>query len=58
MSINAEQKITETFKTPEPVASPENGAQPLLKIDDLHIWYELKRFGFGHAGYVLSLIHI
>lgn len=55
MSINAEQKITETLETPEPLVPPENGAQPLLKIDDLHIWYELKRFGFGHAGYVRAV---
>ncbi len=29
--------------------------QPLLHIQDLHIWYELKRFGFGHAGYVRAV---
>lgn len=29
--------------------------KPLLKIDDLHVWYELKRFGFGHAGYVRAV---
>jgi len=28
---------------------------PLLRIDDLHVWYELKRFGFGHAGYVRAV---
>ena len=27
----------------------------MLKIDDLHVWYELKRFGFGHAGYVRAV---
>lgn len=33
-----------------------NGSgQPLLKVDDLHVWYELKRFGFGHAGYVRAV---
>ncbi|MFO7679379.1 MAG: ABC transporter ATP-binding protein [Chloroflexota bacterium] len=32
----------------------ENG-QPLLQIQDLHVWYELKRFGFGHAGYVRAV---
>jgi hypothetical protein len=20
-------------------------------VKDLHVWYELRRFGFGHAGY-------
>jgi peptide/nickel transport system ATP-binding protein len=41
----------------------ENGAKsvsaaegpPILQIDDLHVWYELKRFGFGHAGYVRAV---
>ena len=29
--------------------------QALLQIKDLHVWYELKRFGFGHAGYVRAV---
>jgi len=29
--------------------------QALLQIQDLHVWYELKRFGFGHAGYVRAV---
>jgi peptide/nickel transport system ATP-binding protein len=41
----------------------ENGAKsvstsedaPILQIDNLHVWYELKRFGFGHAGYVRAV---
>lgn len=37
----------------EPTATPKG--QPLLIIDDLHVWYELKRFGFGHAGYVRAV---
>ena len=32
-----------------------NEPEPLLSIDDLHIWYELRRFGFGHAGYVKAV---
>jgi peptide/nickel transport system ATP-binding protein len=28
---------------------------PLLLIRDLHVWYELRRFGFGHAGYVKAV---
>jgi len=27
----------------------------LLSIQDLHVWYELKRFGFGHAGFVKAV---
>lgn len=30
-------------------------SEPLLSIQDLHIWYELRRFGFGHAGYVKAV---
>lgn len=29
--------------------------EPLLSIRDLHVWYELRRFGFGHAGYVRAV---
>jgi peptide/nickel transport system ATP-binding protein len=27
----------------------------LLSIDDLHVWFELRRFGFGHAGFVKAV---
>lgn len=27
----------------------------VLSIEDLHIWFELRRFGFGHAGYVKAV---
>jgi peptide/nickel transport system ATP-binding protein len=29
--------------------------EPLLVIQDLHVWYELRRFGFGHAGHVKAV---
>lgn len=29
--------------------------QPMLSIKDLRVWYELRRFGFGHAGYVKAV---
>ncbi|HKG53000.1 MAG TPA: ABC transporter ATP-binding protein [Anaerolineales bacterium] len=32
-----------------------NEAEPLLSIQNLHVWYELRRFGFGHAGYVKAV---
>jgi len=32
-----------------------NDTRPLLSISDLHVWYELRRFGFGHAGYVRAV---
>jgi peptide/nickel transport system ATP-binding protein len=27
----------------------------LLSVVDLHVWFELRRFGFGHAGYVRAV---
>jgi len=27
----------------------------LLSVKDLHVWFELRRFGFGHAGYVKAV---
>jgi peptide/nickel transport system ATP-binding protein len=32
-----------------------NEPEALLTIQDLHVWYELRRFGFGHAGYVRAV---
>jgi peptide/nickel transport system ATP-binding protein len=32
-----------------------NANENLLSVEDLHVWYELKRFGFGHAGYVKAV---
>jgi peptide/nickel transport system ATP-binding protein len=37
------------------VAAGDNGSDPLLSIQDLHVWFELRRFGFGHAGYVRAV---
>ncbi len=31
----------------------EDGA--LLSIKDLKVWFELRRFGFGHAGFVRAV---
>lgn len=33
----------------------ENIKKLLLTIDDLHVWFELRRFGFGHAGNVKAV---
>jgi peptide/nickel transport system ATP-binding protein len=29
--------------------------EALLSIQDLHVWFELRRFGFGHAGNVRAV---
>jgi peptide/nickel transport system ATP-binding protein len=44
----------ENVVAPE-AARPANGRAPLLSIRDLHVWFELRRFGFGHAGYVRAV---
>jgi peptide/nickel transport system ATP-binding protein len=31
---------------------------PLLSVRDLHVWFELKKFGFGHAGYVRAVDNV
>ena len=37
------------------VKTNNNKDNILLSIDDLHVWFELRRFGFGHAGYVKAV---
>lgn len=39
----------------ETAVSPPNNKPALLSIQDLHVWYELKRWGFAHAGYVRAV---
>jgi peptide/nickel transport system ATP-binding protein len=33
----------------------EDTRKVLLSIEDLHVWFELRRFGFGRAGYVRAV---
>jgi peptide/nickel transport system ATP-binding protein len=33
----------------------EDARKVMLSIEDLHVWFELRRFGFGHAGYVRAV---
>jgi peptide/nickel transport system ATP-binding protein len=33
----------------------ETQKETLLSIQDLHVWFELRKFGFGHAGYVRAV---
>lgn len=50
MSITPE--IKETMKASPKIQTPD---EVLLSIHDLHVWYELRRFGFGNAGYVKAV---
>ena len=33
----------------------EDTRRIILSIEDLQVWFELRRFGFGHAGYVKAV---
>lgn len=33
-------------------------ADTLLSVQDLHVWFELRKFGFGHAGYVRAVDNV
>src|SRR5829696_1420648 len=44
-------ELREVMMTTPKIDKPE----PLLSIEGLHVWYELRRFGFGHAGYVKAV---
>ena len=37
------------------VGKSEDTRKVMLSIEDLHVWFELRRFGFGHAGYVRAV---
>jgi peptide/nickel transport system ATP-binding protein len=57
MSIDAKEAVKEV--TQRPVEStPASGNGALLSIRGLHVWYELRRFGFGHAGYVKAVDNV
>ncbi|MBX3000946.1 MAG: ABC transporter ATP-binding protein [Caldilineaceae bacterium] len=40
---------------PGTVSPNGRNRQPLLTVRDLRVWFELRRFGFGHAGYVRAV---
>ena len=45
--------IKKSWRQDTPVTQ-DNGA-PLLSVKDLRVWFELRRWGFGHAGYVRAV---
>jgi peptide/nickel transport system ATP-binding protein len=38
------------------IASPNKNA--LISVQELNVWFELRRFGFGHAGYVRAVDNV
>ena len=49
MTLTKESTMDNQTKSP-------NG--PLLSIQGLHVWFELKRWGFAHAGYVRAVDNV
>ena len=48
--------VSETVTTDvEPAEKIDQGRRVVLSIRDLRVWFELRRFGFGHAGYVRAV---
>jgi peptide/nickel transport system ATP-binding protein len=62
MAVNEQVSVPEVAKEEavEPAIDRQNGsrAEPLLSISDLRVWFELRRFGFGHAGYVRAVDNV
>src|SRR5215210_8459373 len=54
MTYKEHDMITE-LREAKMKTSNVNEPETLLSIQDLHVWYELRRFGFGHAGYVKAV---
>lgn len=48
-------EINQETLSPTGAVDDQRDDGPLLSIQDLHVWYELRRFGFGHAGYVRAV---
>lgn len=46
-------ELTEVNK--EIQVAPIEQKETLLSVQDLHVWFELRRFGFGRAGYVRAV---
>jgi len=46
--------MAEQINTIESESTVE-GKAPLLSVQDLHVWFELRKFGFGIAGYVKAV---
>ncbi len=46
MAVDTQEQVT---------GKKQDTRKVMLTIDDLHVWFELRRFGFGHAGYVRAV---
>ncbi len=55
MSVEVTQKARSETEGTEGRESRQSSNGPLLSIKDLRVWFELRRFGIGHAGYVRAV---
>ena len=46
--MSADKKMTNMVDAQ--LEGPGNADHTLLSIQDLYVWFELRRWGFGHAG--------
>ena len=46
---------TDVVETTGPRGGNGDRLEPLISIEGLRVWFELRRFGFGHAGYVRAV---
>lgn len=53
MSVNTHERARNEELPMTNIAAHRNGA--LLSIDQLRVWFELRRWGFAHAGYVRAV---
>jgi ABC-type glutathione transport system ATPase component len=47
--------MTQETQEKAPVQAAKGKSDVLLSVKDLQVWFELKRFGIGHAGYVKAV---
>ena len=50
--------MTENTMTMQMETRKSDKKNVLLSIQDLHVWFELKRWGFAHAGYVKAVDNV
>lgn len=61
VDVDEQKKVIAAQDIPTPLESDpssdgtEAQDSPLLSIQDLYVWFELRRWGFGHAGYVQAV---
>ncbi len=50
--MTVDNQVMQAQSAAPPAEVEKEKRQPLLSIQELRVWFELRRFGFGHAGYV------